>query len=789
MRSVQIYVENRLLDLFDDEQIVVNSSVQNISDIGKVFTDFSQTFTIPCSPNNNFIFEHYYNNDVDNQIDHNRRRTARIEIDHIPFRTGKIQLEKSQIKSNFGDSYTVTFYGDVVTLKDILGEAKLTDLNYQSLDNVLNHAYTGVDVKARVTTPESSIAYDVRYPLITSQRVWQFDSLDANDINSVDGAIVYSELFPAVRVKALFDKIANQFGVTFEGSFLDSKLFKSAFLWYKNKERFDYYTAGVDLEFGESGASTDPLYNGTVQYQYIQPSTLITPPYDVAFNVKHRTTVTITTASSTDYYLDVYDGGEFMVGFAGNGTQTFTILNELNDTGLNRELTFKLRSVASMSFNCTVTYELTYTLVDIGTSSLPVTDTYTDSSDSAMTTQAVVDLSYLAPDMKLTEFITGIFNTFNLTCVGTAPTTFKIQPLEEFYATGNEFNITEWTDFETIDIQRPSLYNNINFKYQQSQSFMNREFFDLFRREYSNLTANFGYDGGDYTIELPFETMLPQRFSDSNVQVQYCLGTEPEYKNYVPKPTLLYMYDYKDTDVSFYFDNDITVAQVTGYHPFGQDANFAEEDYTLNWGSEISPLSLEVVNNTLYRTYYEPYLLNLYDLKTRVVSVKTNLPIRLLTKLKLNDSLIIRDKKYIINDMKSNLVTGEVDLVLLSNWREGIDYSGVFDLNCSAQDLEVAFSVPSETTVTIGTPYESQFATPDDTTPTGEQIVTFTLTANGTNANRTNTFPLTIVRDGVTYTQFITITQRRCRSKRILEGTPVFTQFRTTEDKLKRITE
>ena len=57
MRSVQIYVENRILDLFSDEQIVVNSTVQNITDIGKVFTDFSQTFTIPCSDRNNQIFE------------------------------------------------------------------------------------------------------------------------------------------------------------------------------------------------------------------------------------------------------------------------------------------------------------------------------------------------------------------------------------------------------------------------------------------------------------------------------------------------------------------------------------------------------------------------------------------------------------------------------------------------------------------------------------------------------------------------------------------------------------
>ena len=56
MRSVQVYIEGQRLELFQDEQIQVNSSVQNIADISKVFTDFSQSFTVPASSHNNAIF-------------------------------------------------------------------------------------------------------------------------------------------------------------------------------------------------------------------------------------------------------------------------------------------------------------------------------------------------------------------------------------------------------------------------------------------------------------------------------------------------------------------------------------------------------------------------------------------------------------------------------------------------------------------------------------------------------------------------------------------------------------
>jgi len=785
MRSVQIYVENQILDLFSDEQIIVNSTVQNISDIGKVFTDFSQTFTIPCSDRNNLIFEYYFQNDVDNQIDHNRRRDARIEIDHIPFRTGKIQLEKSEVKSTNGESYTVSFYGDVVNIKDLVGDAKLGDLNYSTLD----HTYSGAEIQARVEADFNTTDYNVRYPLISSNRVWQYGTADTRDISLNTSPIDYTELFPAVRVKSILDIIATQYGLTFTGSFLDSKKFRHLYLWFKNKETFQFFTKGKVLEFGEAGSPGDILYDNTVQYSYVSPSSLVVAPYDTAFAIKHFTSVEIGTSSSVDYYIDVYDSGVYQFSQLGNGTQLFNILLEVNDGGLSRSLSFKLRSTASMTFSCTVTYELRYTLIETGVSTLAVVDSVSDTSDTSLSTTATTDLAFLAPDMKVIDFINGLVNTYNLTVTGSDLTTFKIEPLDVFYNSGIDWDITEYTSFDSIMVDRPKLYNNINFKWQQSLSFMNREFFDLFKREYSDLSANFGYDGGDYTIQLPFETPLHSKFTNTNIQVGYCLGTEPEYKNYVPKPTLLYMYEYQDVNVSFYFDNGSTVDEITGYVPFGQDVNYSQEDYTLNFGSEYSSMSLNVVNNTLYREYYESYLLNLYNLKTRITTVKCNFPLNEMTAIRLNDNMIIRDKKYLINDMKQNLVTGDVELVLLSNWRQAQDYNQSFEISCALQDLEVSFSVNADTTITIGTPLETQFATPDDTTPTGEQTVVFTCTANSTGAVRVNTFPLTIVVRGVTLpTQYITITQRRCKIPRILEGTG-FTNQRVTENVQLRVAE
>ena len=789
-RKVQIFVENLELELFNDEKIEVTSTVQNISDIGKVFTDFSQSFTIPCSRQNNYIFEHYYNNDVDNAVDHQVRRSARIEIDTIPFRTGKIQIESGQLKNGYAENYKVTFYGDVVTLKDLIGEDKLFDLDYDSL----NHNYSGAEVQNRL---EDSTDYNVHYPLISSGTVWQYGDATTNDISTTGGAISYTDLFPAVRIKSIFDEIETKYNVTFTGSFLDNDKFKNAYLWFKNKEQFTFYSKPKQLEFGEAGVSTDYLYNDTVQVRYLDEAdraAYVVAPYDLASasSFVHSITVEINTGSSIDYFLDVYENGDYLMSFEGNGAQIFdayAISNLSLSVNGSKDITFYLRSTSAMTFSCTVTYDIDYTLVDVGTGSDDFTDTYTDTSNTSLSTVAQTDLKSLAPDMKIVDFINGVVNMFNLTCYATDTTTFRFEPLETFYNTGLVRDITKYVIEDDITVERPKLYKNINFEWEQSQSFMNREFFDLFRKEYGNLSAAFDYDGGDYTIKLPFESILHSKFTDTQLQVGYCLGTEPEYKNYIPKPMVLYRYDHQTTDVSFYLNDGSTNNLLTTYRPFGQDTRYSNETYTLNWGSEISSFELSVINNTLYRTYYEPYIQNLYDPKTRVVYVKTKLPLRVLTSLKLNDNLIIRDKKYVINEMKTDLTTGVVDFVLISNWRDSQEFGGTYTVNCASQSLDIPFSVPDGFTVTIGSPYETQFATPNDTTPTGEQTISFSITSHTGQSQRVNTFPLTVTVDGGTYTQYLVIIQKPCRNKMITEGLGGFTKSRVTENRGNRITE
>ena len=65
MQDVILYIEGIKVDLFKDENISLTSSIQDISDISKIFTDFSKSFALPASKTNNKLFKHYYTSDID----------------------------------------------------------------------------------------------------------------------------------------------------------------------------------------------------------------------------------------------------------------------------------------------------------------------------------------------------------------------------------------------------------------------------------------------------------------------------------------------------------------------------------------------------------------------------------------------------------------------------------------------------------------------------------------------------------------------------------------------------
>ena len=681
MRGVSVYIEGQKLDLFDDEQITVKSTQQNIQDISKVFTDFSQSFHIPASVNNNAIFNHFYQNDLTQTIDQNIRRAAFIEIDLTTFREGQISLEKSEVKDNKAHSYQVTFYGNLTSLKDKFGSDKLVDLNYL---NSLKHDFTPTEVKNRIT--DGSTDFNIRYPLIFDRNVTYNDGA-STDLNSNDGAVRYNELFPAIKLIQMLAAITSKYGVAFQGSFLSTKRFTNAFLLCQNAESFSFITA-PELANINSLATSNANNNTTLtaaDFFNVTTETLtltqftaslnfpnVSPSGGVYFSPEHTISLNVTSVSSTSvfYYIDIFvDGQHFQTnGASGTGLLPAAIVVNNNHLVTPREYQFFVRAQSDIDLELSIQYTQSsnYFSETLGVpSTQSVSNTFLGFASFSITAEISV-LNYL-PDMTVESFFSGLLKMFNLTCYPLAIDTYQIEPIDDWYAKGAVVDITEYTDIKSTQIDRVKLYKNIEFKYQESESATNTIFRDLTNRNFGDTDEQFEYDGGEFKIELPFENMMMQKFTGTNLQIGETIKSDGT--KYAPKPMILYMYDELAADFKFN-EGGSTITSQTEYMPFGQDVIDGNLNYTLNFHPEISTMTLQTEQRTLFAEYYAGYLFNLYNLKNRETKVKTNLPISLLTNLELNDRLIIRDKRYFINDMTCNLTTGEVDFTLLNDFRD-----------------------------------------------------------------------------------------------------------------------
>lgn len=741
MADVKIYVENSLLDVFSDEQINVTSTGQSLTDLSGLVTDYTQTFTVPCSRANNRIFEHYYNNDLDGTIDQNLRRTARIEINGIVFRTGKLQLQKSSVENGKAKDYTADFFGDVVTLKDLVGEDKLSDLDYSSI----THSYGASEVLKRI---DGTTLDDVKYPLISSSRYWDVTSGGTNDITTVTGSIKFTELFPAIRMNKILRLIEARYGITFSSAWLLSPKWTELFMWFKNKEVNSYISPSVPLTNSSAVTFTNGSIFSELNYTYRDPNTLPSGGTLAIYDVNHNVNVSITTLSTTPYYLDVYRNGVLSTTMQSNGSSTtFNIVTGQGNT-LNTSETFSfgVRSSVVATFNGSINYNILYKDIDFSGAILPLIQGYTNSIVPAVTV-INVDFSSLAPDMKITDFLKGVIGYCNGVLIADSPTQFQIKPLDDFFNEGSFFDITRYVDESLIEYNRSPLYKNVNFEYQESKSLINRQFFDLFSRNFADLTNGFDYDGADYKVQLPFESILGQTFTGTDLQVAYCM--DGEQKSYIPKPVVLYALPLQ-TGIAFKWE---TSTDVTQYIPFGQDLIDGLDNYTSCFGLEVSSFLLTAQPRGLYATYYENYISNLYNPKTRLVKLKTNLSLNIIKKLKLNSKLIIGKKTYIIVDMKTNLNTNDVDFTLLSWWVVG-DINKGKTVSSEAQSAKFYLdSGDNEIAITDidGTPFTS--LTP--LTGSGVFTVTVAVDANATGLfrslyyNYTSTSPTGEVTSGI----------------------------------------
>ena len=127
MLQLQLYIEGQEIEMFKDESITLTQNITDVKRLDAVLTDYSRSFTVPASKNNNKIFQHFYNYYIDG-YNAKIKKLADLHLNYKPFKTGKVRFEGVNLKNNKPESYKLTFFGDTIKLTDTIGDDKISAL-------------------------------------------------------------------------------------------------------------------------------------------------------------------------------------------------------------------------------------------------------------------------------------------------------------------------------------------------------------------------------------------------------------------------------------------------------------------------------------------------------------------------------------------------------------------------------------------------------------------------------------------------------------------------------------
>jgi len=642
--KVTLFVGDQELDMFGDEDITINLSVQNIQDISKVFTDYTQGFSVPASPRNNSIFEHYYRTDIVGGADYRLRAEGRIEINGLVFRYGSIELEGVQMRKNAPYAYDVTFYGLLVNLTDLFGEDYLYDLDLSAY----NHTYDQATIHSGLT---SNALAPVIYPLITPQDVWFYESDSMNgDPNNIhfhnvnqDHGVQYYDLKPALPVERIFDAIAAKYGVSFNITNIGD--FEKLYMWCHRRAEY-MYGPGVSLTLPWNlvtfnGTSTPAEFNTATETWTVTESNT----YDV----------TITTDNATvDYEIGAFVNGQLVQAYVIDKVTFYTRAKEFNT------LTLKV-SLIEAYVGATLYMDAT--------------------NSSTQTINADVDVSSNMPEQKVSDFVSSICKMFNLVVIPTSSTSFDLLPLGEWYASGATIDISQYFDITESQVERPQLYKQINFKYNETGAITGEQYRLTNNVGYGDLRAEFVFDTTEeLMVEPQFDQMLFNILTDEDggglTDILAGYAVTRELQTYVGQPFLFYApetYFIGDFPISFIdlsniiTGNNAVEVDTLWYCNSSSKPTNGATTYSTNFGADLDPYFLESVNNSLYNAYWKDYITDLYDPSRRLVRIPAILPLGKILNFDLKNKLLWNGQRWIVNVATFNLTTGKAEFELLND--------------------------------------------------------------------------------------------------------------------------
>ena len=722
MRRLQLYIQNQRVDLFKDESVSLTQTIKNVKDIAKVFTEFTQTFSVPASSVNNKIFSHYYNSNIAFGFDARIKVDARIELNDLPFKEGKISLQGVDLKNNLAHTYKITFFGNTANLKDILGDAQLSSLNFSGLNRDYTFAnivtalgedpsFVGVSVIAPFITHTDRLIYDTSNPSLAENT----SNLHQNGTNG--GGVAWNQFKYALRVQKIITQIQFRYpDIQFSDHFFndtDNEKFYNLFMWLHRKSGHVEQATQVEIIYTKledlinTNTVADPARVSTVSGGIVSvnsPGIAPDPINGGNFFIRARSLrIQLRPINTTvAYSFQVIRNGGTIIqnrnGAIGNLDFTITTANDLFRDPASYLIQFQ--SPLGIVFPAgDIQIDVNYYTVNPGSPFIYYVDTYENAATVNIVPNAPFEFNIVEqiPKMKIIDFLSGLFNMFNLTAYVDNLGTIVVRTLDSYYADSTTvYNIDKYLDTtkSTVNIALP--FKEINFSYKGLGTFLAKKFNQLTNSGWGSLSYTldgniFDTPSEAYKIELPFEHMQYERLYDANttlsstvptaIQYGYCVNENQQ--SYIGDPLLFYPIVksvYSETVLNRPRIRDTQSTEVADLDYWVIPSNSLKTSPTgiggkinIHFQAELNEFLANETGqqageftDTLFETEYKTYIQNVFNQRRRLVKVTAYLPMKVYYNLQLNDLIEIGQSRYKINSMKTDLTTGKTEFELLN---------------------------------------------------------------------------------------------------------------------------
>ena len=713
MRRLQLYIGNDRVDLFKDESVSLTQTIQNVKDIAKVFTEFTQTFAVPASRKNNIIFQHYYNFDIDFGFDARNKADARLELNDLPFKNGKIKLNSVDLKNNVAHTYHITFFGNTVNLKDVLGDDLLSSLgalddnsqvyDYANIRDILQGFPTGNNnIVVPLITHTNRLIYNSGShstfdPEATTNNIYPHGS-GTQQQNGVD----WKQFKYGLRVQAIIDAIeskytvANGYGsdIVFSDNFFNNTTneeFDDLFIWLHRKKGnvetpsfgdanwtrvtelgteittgdYDVMTPIANVSNGEFTINSSFGDYGNYDFDLLFTPTNLLLPYDVRVTETNTGSVTIENGivGQYNFYLNQeLDDGTYTIDIRSEQLVTFSA------NGIKWTADVEERDDEQQTLSGTVSF----------------------SNATTFSTSAVFEfnITQQIPKIKIIDFLSGMFNMYNLTAYVNDVGVIVVRTLDSYYAAGSQtpINIDQYLDTKTSKVDVALPFKEINFRYKGLGTLLAKQFEQIFNSGWGSISYKLDnriYDAPteNYKVELPFEHMQYERLYDINpsgsgasTTFQYGYFVDDNFEPYYGEPLLFYPIINNGTSIRIRDEETTDEDNITRYFiPSNSLAlDCSTSKVNIHFQNEINEYTAReggdptCFTDTLFETKYKTYIQDVFNEKRRLVKVTAYLPMKVYYDLELNDLIQLGQDNYKINSMKTDLTSGKTEFELLN---------------------------------------------------------------------------------------------------------------------------